>query len=146
MKIRTLAIGAATAALLAAPSIAEAAWGQATGYVNMRTCASTSCAKIAVVPAGAKIWVGGSQGGWYLVTFNGASGLRVRPLRRGWSRRRGPSYNQRGPAPRYGYVQRPWWDNQHQAWYDGHRWYRNGAGTTGRAASSSASHSAVSPA
>jgi hypothetical protein len=23
-------------------------------------------------------------------------------------------------------MQRPWWDNQHQAWYDGRRWYRNG--------------------
>ena len=127
MKIRTLAIGAATAALLAAPSIAEAAWGQATGSVNMRTCASTSCAKISVVPAGAQIWVGGSQGGWYLVTFNGRQGfVSGRYVAVGLAAR-GPSYNQREPAPRYGYVQRPWWDNQHQAWYDGHRWYRNGA-------------------
>ncbi len=126
MKIRTLAISAAAAALLAAPSIAEAAWGQATGSVNMRTCASTSCAKITVVPVGAQIWVGGSQGGWYLVTFNGRQGfVSGRYVAVGLADR-GPSYNQRGPAPQYGFVQRPWWDNQHQAWYDGHRWYRNG--------------------
>jgi hypothetical protein len=28
--------------------------------------------------------------------------------------------------PRYGYMQRPWWDNRNHAWYDGRRWYFNG--------------------
>ena len=132
MRLRALTLGAATAALVAIPAIAHAAWGQATGSVNMRTCPSTQCAKIGVVPAGAQVWVGGAQGGWYLVTFNGRQGYvsgkyiaagyaNIRPLMTG------PGRGFFRPAPpRYGFYQNPWWDNRHQAWYDGRRWYRNG--------------------
>ena len=42
MKLRALAIGAVTAAFLAIPTIAMAAWGQVTGNVNLRTGPSTS--------------------------------------------------------------------------------------------------------
>jgi len=126
MKFRTLAIGAATAALLAVPSIAEAAWGQATGNVNMRTCASAGCAKITVVPAGAPVWIGGTQGGWYFVTFNGRQGFVSSRYVTTAVAYHAPRFDPRGPAPQIGYVQRPRWDNQHQAWYDGHSWYRNG--------------------
>jgi uncharacterized protein YraI len=123
---RALTIGAAMATLLAIPSIAEAAWGQATGSVNMRACASTSCARIGVVPAGAQVWVGGAQGGWYLVTFNGRQGFVSGRYIATVMADRSPRFFRRGPAPQFGYMQQPWWDNQHQAWYDGRRWYRNG--------------------
>jgi uncharacterized protein YraI len=131
MKLRTLALGAITASVIAVPAIAEAAWGQATGTVNMRACASTACAKIAVVPAGARVWVGGSQGGWYQVRYGGAQGF-VSARFIATAVVTNPRYNynhQIGmmpPPPPFGYYQKPWWDNRHNAWYDGRRWYRNG--------------------
>lgn len=144
MRFRQLALGAVTASLVAIPAIAHAAWGQATGSVNMRTCASTQCAKITTVPAGARVWVGGSQGGWYQVSYNGANGFvsgRYIATNMGMPNRPppfmggpgymgpgpgGPGYGFWGPPPRSGYWRQPWWDNRYQAWYDGRRWYRNG--------------------
>jgi uncharacterized protein YraI len=101
----------------------------------MRTCPSTQCAKITTVPVGARVWVGGAQGGWYQVNFNGAQGfVSGRYIATGVASNRpppffgnnGPQYGMWGPPPRSGYWQNPWWDNRHQAWYDGRRWYRNG--------------------
>lgn len=137
MRLRTLALGAIAAAAFAVPSIANAAWGQATGSVNMRTCASTQCAKITTVPAGAQVWVNGSQGGWYSVNFNGRQGFvsgnyiatGMMPGPRGPNWNRGPQWGGgewRGPPPRSGFWRQPRWDNRHNAWYDGRRWYRNG--------------------
>jgi hypothetical protein len=123
---------------MALPNVAQAAWGQATGNVNMRTCASVQCAKITTVPAGAQVWVDGSQNGWYQVNFNGRQGFvsgnyiavaNIGPGPRGPNWNRGPRWARgdwRGPPPRSGYWRNPWWDNRHQAWYDGRRWYRNG--------------------
>jgi uncharacterized protein YraI len=141
MRLRALALGAVAATLFAVPTIANAAWGQTTGSVNMRTCASTQCAKITTLPAGAPVWVNGSQGGWYSVTFNGRQGFvsgnyvataNIQPGPRFGNR--GPNWNNRGPRfgdwrgqpPRSGYWRNPYWDDRHQAWYDGRRWYRNG--------------------
>jgi uncharacterized protein YraI len=130
MRFRQLALGAITASLVAIPAIAHAAWGQATGSVNMRTCASTNCAKITTIPAGARVWVSGSQGGWYQVSFNGASGFasgRYIATAGFGGPGPGPGYGGwQGPPPPFGYWRKPWWDNRHNAWYDGRRWYRNG--------------------
>ena len=149
MKLRSLALGAVTAAsMFAIPAIANAQPGTATGSVNFRTCASTSCPSMGVVPAGAPVWINGSQGGWFNVTFQGRQGFvhgsyvatgyaqapagpqygappqyGVPPQFRGPPRYAG---NWRGPPPRSGYSRNPWWDNRHNAWYDGRRWYRNG--------------------
>jgi uncharacterized protein YraI len=136
MKLRSLALGAATAvSMIAIPAIANAQPGTATGSVNMRTCGSTQCQKIGVVPAGAQVWINGVQGNWYNVTFQGrqgfvhgnyvATGYAMAPRAPQF---RGPQYgsNWRGSPPRSGYHRNPWWDNRHNAWYDGRRWYRNG--------------------
>ena len=101
----------------------------------MRTCPSTQCARIGTVPAGAQVWVGGMQGGWYQVNFNGRDGfVSGRYIATNFADRgprydrRGPRWanNWRGPPPRSGFYRNPWWDNRYGAWYDGRRWYRNG--------------------
>ena len=146
MRLRTLALGAVTAAsMIAMPAIAQAAWGKATGSVNFRTCASTGCPSMGVVPGGAQVWINGSQGSWYNVTFQGRQGF-VHGSYVAMGYAQGPQYggpqyggpqfiapsypryagNWRGQPPRSGYSRNPWWDNRHNAWYDGRRWYRNG--------------------
>ncbi len=148
MKIRTALIGAATAALVAIPAIAQAAWGVTTGSVNMRTGPGTSHARITTLPAGAQVFVGGNVGGWYQVTYNGrngfvssnyisTAGVRHQPApgwtqgpppRRGMWNNQGPRWaGNRPPPPRSGFYRNPWWDARHGAWYDGRRWYHNGA-------------------
>ena len=77
MKIRTLAIGAVTALLLAVPTIAEAAWGLTTGTANVRTGPSTAYARITTLPGGAQVWIDGQQSGWYHVVYNGRGRLRL---------------------------------------------------------------------
>ena len=146
MRLRTLTLGAVTAAsMIAIPAIAHAAWGTATGSVNFRTCASTSCPSMGVVPGGAQVWINGAQGSWYNVSFQGRQGfVHGNYVATGYAQ--GPQYGGpqyggpqfiaprypryagmwRGPPPRYGYWRNPWWDNRHNAWYDGRRWYRNG--------------------
>jgi len=126
MTLRTLAIGAVAATLLfAVPQIAHAAWGVATGNVNMRTCPSTQCLRITVVPVGARVWIAGKRGGWYLVNY---------ARRRGYVSGRFIAAAVLPPRylrpyflpPRSGYVRRPWWDSRYGAWYDGDRWYFQG--------------------
>lgn len=97
-----------------------------TSGVNMRIGPSTSYAKVATLPAGARLWIGGNVNGWYQVSYNGLNGFVTGSRVTTMLTDRGPRSNRRGPAPQFGYMQRPWWDNQRQAWYDGHRWYRNG--------------------
>lgn len=125
MRLQAIAAGAVLAALMALPSVADAAtWGRTTGNVNMRTCASTSCPKILVVPYGASVRVTGSQNGWYYLSYSNVSGYvsgnyvavgnapYVQPMR--------------PPPPPYGYYQKPRWDDHYGAWYDGRRWWYNG--------------------
>lgn len=135
----------AALAIAAIPAAAHAAWGNATGSVNLRACASTSCAKLTVIPAGAPVWIGGSQGGWYMVTYNGISGFAsAKYIYAG-----GPQYGKPPivvqppfvkppvvqppmmiqpwyPKPAWGYSANPWWDPRYGAWYDGSRWYYGG--------------------
>jgi uncharacterized protein YraI len=131
MKLRALAIGAITAAFLAVPTIAMAAWGQVTGNVNLRTGPSTSYAKITTMPAGARVFVNGSAGnGWLSVRYGNVSGyVSGSYVATGYANnpppRPRPGYFRPAP-PRFGYWHRPYWDNRHHAWYDGRRWYHNG--------------------
>ena len=139
MNLRTLAIGAATAlGVLAVPQVASAAWGTVTGAstLNLRSCASVTCPRVAVMPYGARVWISGSQGGWYYLTYNGvpgyASGRYITtavaggpPVYGGPPMYRPPVVFQ-PPPPTWGYWQRPWWNNRYHAWYDGRRWYFNG--------------------
>ncbi|MEX0853668.1 MAG: SH3 domain-containing protein [Bauldia sp.] len=124
MRSPALAIAALLAGLLALPQIAEAASaGRATGSVNMRACASVKCGKMTVIPYGATVWIFGSTGGWYHLTYNGLTGYAsgryivsaVGPVAR------------RAPPPSFGYCRTPSWDPFYGAWYDGCRWYHQGA-------------------
>lgn len=75
MKLRTALLGAVTAALVAIPAIAHAAWGFTTGNVNMRAGPGTGYSRITTLPAGAQVFVGQKVNGWYQVTYNGQSGF-----------------------------------------------------------------------
>jgi uncharacterized protein YraI len=127
-KMKKIALGAVAAAMMAVPAIAQAATGFTTGAVNMRTDAYVGAAKIMTLPAHAQVQFDPRQqkNGWYYVSYAGRAGYvsgsyittryaNVQPR---------PFF--RGNAPTYGYYKKPWWDNRHQAWYDGRRWYRNG--------------------
>lgn len=83
MKSRLFAALALVAGMMAAPQVANATsyvapGHSATGYVtadlNLRACASTRCAQIAVMPRGSQVWLGASQGNWYQVTWRGRTG------------------------------------------------------------------------
>ena len=100
------------------------------------------------MPYGARVWINGAQGGWYQVIFNGiqgfASGRYISTQVA--SGPQPPFYGQRPPVygpqppfygpmppvmyrpppPTWGYYQQPWWDNRHNAWYDGRRWFSSG--------------------
>jgi uncharacterized protein YraI len=127
MSIKKLALGAVAAAMLMVPGLAQAAtwFGQTTGAVNMRVDASPNAPKILTIPAYTTVRIDGQKNGWYHVAYANNEGYvsgsyiqtRVAVAPR-------PMF--RGQAPRFGYYKKPYWDNQHQAWYDGRRWYRNG--------------------
>jgi uncharacterized protein YraI len=127
MRLRALAIAATTAlGMTAMPHIAAAAgWGWTTGDLNLRTCPSVSCAKITVMPRGARVWIDGVSGGWYHLIYRGIAGfasgkyITTRYLAP-------PPMFHRPPPPTWGYWQKPWWDPRYGAWYDGRRWYYNG--------------------
>jgi len=127
MKLRALIVGAATAAFLAIPTIAMAAWGQVTGNVNMRSGPSVHYPRILTLPAGAQVWINGSAGnGWLSVSYGDWSGYVSGSYVAGYAPAPpGPVY--RPPPPTYGYYRDPWWDERYHAWYDGSRWYYDGA-------------------
>ncbi len=135
MNFRTIAIASAATAAFAVPGIAQAYYGQATGSVNMRTCASVSCPAITVVPRGSQVWINGSTGSWYQVSYAGVTGY-VAAGYVATQYAQAPQYQQpqvtlgfqfgnRPPAPRGGYYRNPYWDEQNNAWYDGRNWYYN---------------------
>lgn len=132
MKLRALAIGAVTAAFLAIPTIAMAAWGQVTGNVNLRTGPSVQYSRILTLPAGASVWVNGPAGnGWLNVRYGNWTGYVSGNYVAGvYAGPRPPVYRPPvyplPPPPRYGYWHQPRWDDHYHAWYDGRRWYRNG--------------------
>ncbi len=145
MKRILMGLGAA-AALFAAPVAANAHTAYATADLNLRACGSVQCAPITVIPRGAPVNViAGSGGGWSYVTYAGVTGYASGAyLATGYAQAQPPVVYPRQsrviyqpappvvigyptfPAPTYGYHQKPWWDNQHGAWYDGSRWFYNG--------------------
>jgi uncharacterized protein YraI len=65
------------AAMMAAPSAVYAgSAGIVTGTsaLSLRSCASVTCARLAVIPSGVQVSIDGSSGGWYHVSYNGALG------------------------------------------------------------------------
>ncbi len=75
MRVRPLLLAAGLVAGALVASQAEADPGRATGSVNMRQCASTSCARILTIPAGAVVDVLARQGSWYQVQYRGVVGF-----------------------------------------------------------------------
>ena len=74
MRSRVLVLSFAAVGMLAIPEIAQAAWATTTTAVNMRACAGTSCAKLTVIPAGARVWVFDQEDGWARVRYAGQVG------------------------------------------------------------------------
>ena len=134
MKLRLIVFGATAAAALALPGIAQAYWGQTTGAVNMRTCASTRCAVITTLGYGSQVWINGNAGSWYQVNYGGRIGFvsasyvatqyAAAPNRPRVTL--GFNFGNRPPAPAFGYYRQPTWDDRSHAWYDGRRWYSDG--------------------
>ena len=121
MKSRVIAIIALIAGMVALPQIAAAAEGYVTGDLNLRTCASVRCARIAVMPRGAPVLIIGSQSGWYQLSYRGlvgfASARYVAALAR-YYRRRPPRLFDDGP----------FWNDRYRPWYDGRRRYDRRSG------------------
>src|SRR5262245_51528711 len=65
---------AAAAAVVAVPAAASAYAARVVANVNLRACASTGCAPIIVLPAGATVNVLSYVGGWNYVTYAGYAG------------------------------------------------------------------------
>jgi uncharacterized protein YraI len=129
MNIRALVVGTIALSIAAMPEIAEAAWGQVTGAsaLNLRSCPSAGCAKITAMPYGARVWIEGSSGGWYLLTYNGMRGYAsARYISTAMIGLPPPYVVRRPPPPTWGYWQQPWWDPRYGAWYDGRQWYFGG--------------------
>lgn len=121
---RSFALAGAVATMVLVPALAEAAPGYATGTVSLRTGASTSFPRIATIPAGARVDVQGCNS-WCAVNYGGTFGYASASyIARSYAS--APPRFVRPSAPRFGYMKRPWWDNQRSAWYDGSRWYRDG--------------------
>jgi hypothetical protein len=99
MKLRALAIGAATTLAIAAiPGIAAAAWGTGGWYHLIYN------------------GVAGYASGRYISTTTAFAPPPPPPV----------YATPRPRAPTWGYYQKPWWDSHYGAWYDGRRWYWNG--------------------
>jgi uncharacterized protein YraI len=126
MKMKTLALGVVAAAMTAIPAIAQAAWGVTTGAVNMRVDAYASAPKITTLPSNARVWIDGQKNGWYHVSYGNSRGYVSGSYVATRFANVPPKPIFRGLPPRFGFYKKPYWDNQHQAWYDGRRWYRNG--------------------
>ncbi|HVY20267.1 MAG TPA: SH3 domain-containing protein [Bauldia sp.] len=126
MKMKKLVLGVVATAMMAIPAIAQAATGWTTGSVNMRTDAYVGAPKIITVPAHAQVQYDPRQqkNGWFLVSYAGRTGYVSGSYIQTRFANAKPMF--RGLPPRVGFYKKPYWDNQHQAWYDGRRWYRNG--------------------
>ncbi len=122
-----LAVGLAAGTSLAASAAVAATEGWATGNVNMRSCGSTSCHVITTIPQGARVWVY-NCGSWCELEYRGMRGYSSASYISvgGGVAPRQPII-QPGPLPPsvYWYFGRPWWDDRHRSYYDGHRWWYN---------------------
>ena len=125
MALRHLMIAGVFAAVLAAPAVASAATGHTTGSVSLRAGPGVQYARVAVIPAGARIEVYGCSR-WCTVSYQAHRGwVSAKYVAMGGFYRQ-PSMLFRPPPPPFGYHVRPWWDDRYDAWYDGQRWYRDG--------------------
>src|SRR3954470_18167395 len=68
MKKTLIGLGAAVA-LLAIPAAASAYPARVSATVNLRTCGSTACPIVTVLPAGALVDVRATSGGWDYLTY-----------------------------------------------------------------------------
>ena len=125
MTIRVTLAAAVLALAMAIPAAAQAAQpGFAAGTVNLRMGPGVKYARITVVPAGARLTVFVCTG-WCQVRYAGITGwisARYVAVRRAPSRLFITPFP---PPPMWGYYQKPWWDYQYGAWYDGRRWWWN---------------------
>jgi uncharacterized protein YraI len=79
-----------------------ATWGQATTAVNLRTCGSTACQRILVVPPGGQVQITGTAGNWYQVNYGGHSGfMSARYVASASSTPAYTTYGSTGTYPRY---------------------------------------------
>ena len=126
MKLKIAALAGTLALVAAIPGVAEAAtwWGYTTTNVNFRATPGGSV--LSTIPGSARVHVIGQSGSWDQVAFGGQIGFVSATYVSSQYVQVMPRVIVRGPAPVRGYLHKPWWDNQHQAWYDGRRWYRNG--------------------
>ncbi len=69
MRVRSVFLAAGFVAGVFAASEAQAEPGRATGNVNLRQCASTRCARVLTIPAGASVEVLGREGAWFRVEY-----------------------------------------------------------------------------
>jgi len=124
MKIHATIAAAVLALAMLVPVSAQAAQpGFAAGTVNLRMGPGVKYARIAVVPAGARLTVFVCTN-WCQVRYAGVTGwisARYVAVQRAPSRLFVTPF----PPPAWGYYQQPWWDYQYGAWYDGRRWYWN---------------------
>lgn len=126
MSVRHIALAAAVAAATLVPTLAEAFPGTAVGSVNLRAGPGTGYARLATIPAGATVDVGGCSS-WCSVTYAGISGYASASyIARGYATMQPPPRFVRPLPPRFGFIRRPWWDDRYHAWYDGRRWFLNG--------------------
>jgi uncharacterized protein YraI len=124
MKFRSLITAGIFAAGLAVPAVAEAAIAHAVSAVNLRSGPSTSFNAKIVIPPGARLTVY-SCSSWCKVSYGGLTGW----VSASYLDTMGPPVMRNFPhRPMYGkgYARNPWWDNRHQAWYDGSHWWVNG--------------------
>jgi hypothetical protein len=127
MKLKALALGAVLAVATAVPGIAQAAtwFGYTTGTANMRVDAYVGAPKVTTLPGHVNVRIDGLKNGWYHVAYGPYQGWVAGSLiQTRVAMQPRPFF--RGPAPKFGYYHKPYWDNRYQAWYDGRRWYRNG--------------------
>ena len=67
----------AVALMAAAPQVAHSGSSgvvMGAAALNLRSCADTTCPRVAVIPGGAGVSIDGASGGWYHVSYKGAVG------------------------------------------------------------------------
>ncbi len=109
--------------------------GQDTSSASLRVDARTSAHRILTIPAGVTVTFDTryNKNGWYLVSYGQNQGYVSSSLVATRVANVGPGWNKKfGPAPMHGFYKKPYWDNQHQAWYDGTAGIATAPGTTSR--------------
>lgn len=135
----------ALAGNLFAAGAAQAAY--ATTDLNIRTCGSTSCGRIGVIPGGGYVDILGQRGNWLRISHNGLIGWSSASYISDGPVHRRPYYTRQTPYIGFGFTyrnydfHRPRWRSHHRyhRWgrrhhwghhnrWRGHRGYRHGLG------------------